>query len=367
MKWSFRIARIAGIDVKIHVTFFLLLLWVGYSYWITAKTIPAVLNGILFVLFLFLFVLMHEFGHSLTARKFGIKTRDITLLPIGGVSQLERIPREPKQEFWVTLAGPAVNLVLAILLFGWLVLTEGFISLSQLSLTEGSLIERLAIVNLVLLVFNLIPAFPMDGGRVLRAALASRMDYVRATQIAEAFGKGFALIFGLIGLFTNPFYLLIALFVWVGAGQESRSVQVKETFSGIPVKNAMLTQFQTLSPTQRLSDAIEAILAGYQQDFPVMNGNEMVGVLTRKALLQSLARDGQTVNIASVMDRDFTTAKSDEMLDTVAERLQNCGCSTVPVFENDKIVGLVTMDNIGEYLMIQAALRRSSPETQALN
>ncbi len=360
MKWSFRIARIAGIDVKIHFTFFLLILWIGYSYWVSANEFSVVMDGIFFILLLFLFVVMHEFGHALTARRFGIKTRDITLLPIGGVAQLERMPREPKQEFWVALAGPAVNLVLAILLFGWMIFTKGLVSFSQLSLTDGSLIERLAIVNLVLLLFNLIPAFPMDGGRVLRAALALRMDYVRATQLAVAFGQGFALIFGLIGLFSNPFYLFIALFVWIGAGQENSSVQVKETFSGIPVQRAMLTQFQTLSPTQRLSDAVAAILSGYQQDFPILNGNEMVGVLTRKALMHSLAKDGETVNIASVMDRNFTTAEADEMLDTVAERLQNCGCSSVPVFDKDILVGLVTMENIGEYLMIQSALRRSS-------
>lgn len=365
MKWSFKIAKIAGIDVKVHLTFFLLLIWIGYSYWVTSNSLPAVINGIVFILFLFLFVVMHEFGHALTARRYGIKTRDITLLPIGGVAQLERMPRDPKQELWVALAGPAVNFALAVVLAAWMIITGGFQALTSLSLTGGSLIARLLIVNLTLLLFNLIPAFPMDGGRVLRALLAMRMDYVKATQLAVIFGQGFALIFGLIGLFGNPLFLFIALFVWIGAGQENSGVLVKETIGGIPVQRAMLTRFQTLTTTQRLSDAIDAIIAGYQQDFPIMNGDKTVGILRRAAVMQALAKDGATVNVASVMDTNFTSAESDEMLDAVAERLKSCGCTTVPVFEDGALVGLITMENIGEYLMIQSALRRSALGVQA--
>ncbi len=360
MKWSWKIARIAGIDVFIHSTFFLLIIWIGFSYWLTQNTISAVLNGVVFILLLFFFVLLHEFGHALAARKYGITTRDITLLPIGGLARLERMPKEPKQELWVALAGPLVNFVLAILLFGWLFLTGGLAGIVNTTVTEGSLIQRLAIVNLTLLLFNLIPAFPMDGGRVLRAFLAMRMEYTRATQAAATIGQGFALLFGLIGILTNPMLLFIAFFVWIGASQESSSVQVREAISGIPIRRAMLTQFQTLDYNQRLSDAVDAILTGYQQEFPVMKGDEMVGVLTRSALVQGLAKDGPTANIVSVMDESFITADANEMLERVSERLQSCGCHSVPVFENDRLVGLVTMDNIGEFLMIQSALKRSA-------
>ncbi len=360
MKWSWKIARIAGIDVFIHSTFFLLIIWIGFSYWVTQNSISAVLNGVVFILLLFLFVLLHEFGHALAARKYGIATRDITLLPIGGLARLERMPKEPKQEFWVALAGPLVNFVLAILLFGWLLLTNGLGGIVNTTVTEGSLIQRLAIVNLTLLLFNLIPAFPMDGGRVLRAFLAMRMEYTQATQAAATIGQGFALLFGLIGILTNPMLLFIAFFVWIGASQESSSVQVREAISGIPIRRAMLTQFQTLDYNQRLSDAVDAILTGYQQEFPVMKGDEMVGILTRSALVQGLAKDGPTANIAGVMDENFITADANDMLERVSERLQNCGCHSVPVFENDRLVGLVTMDNIGEFLMIQSALKRSS-------
>ena len=360
MKWSWKIARIAGIDVFIHSTFFLLIIWIGFSYWLTQNSLNAVINGIVFILLLFLIVLLHEFGHALAARKFGVATRDITLLPIGGLARLERMPKEPKQELWVALAGPLVNFVLAIVFFGWLFLTNGLEGIFNTTVTEGTLIQRLAIVNLTLLLFNLIPAFPMDGGRVLRAFLAMRMEYTRATQAAATIGQGFALFFGLIGILTNPMLLFIAFFVWIGATQESSSVMVREAITGIPIRRAMLTQFQTLDYNQRLSDAVDAILTGYQQEFPIMKGDEMVGILTRSALVQGLAKDGPTANIASVMDKNFITADADEMLERVSERLQTCGCHSVPVFENDRLVGLVTMDNIGEFLMIQSALKRSS-------
>ena len=209
MKWSWKIAKIAGIDVKIHSTFFLLIFWIGFSYWMTEKSISAVINGIVFILLLFLFVILHEFGHALAARKFGISTQDITILPIGGVARIEKMPKDPRQELWVALAGPLVNLVFAILLFTWIFISNGFIGFSQISITGGTLLERLAFVNLSLMLFNLIPAFPMDGGRALRALLARKMDYARATQIAANFGQGFALIFGIIGLFSNPIYLLL--------------------------------------------------------------------------------------------------------------------------------------------------------------
>ena len=176
MKWQWKIGRFFDIDVYMHATFLLLIGWVGISHWLDQQSWTAVLSGIAFILLLFLFVVMHEYGHALTARKFGIKTRDITLYPIGGVARLERMPEKPIEELWVALAGPAVNVVLAVGLFGWLFVTNTLEPLSGLTVSSGSLIERLAVVNLSLVLFNLIPAFPMDGGRVLRAALAMRMD-----------------------------------------------------------------------------------------------------------------------------------------------------------------------------------------------
>lgn len=235
MKWSWKITTIAGIDVFIHATFLLIIGWVGLTYWQQTGTLAGTLEGIFFTLLLFGCVVLHEFGHALTARRYGIKTRDITLYPIGGVARLERMPDRPIQELWVALAGPAVNVVIAVLLFGWLIITGTLAPLAGLSLSSGPFIERLLLVNVSLVLFNLIPAFPMDGGRVLRSLLALRMEYTRATQIAATIGQGLALLLGLLGLFSNPFLVFIAFFVWIGAGQEASMVQIKTALGGIPV------------------------------------------------------------------------------------------------------------------------------------
>src|SRR5512147_2883084 len=281
MKWQWKLGRFAGIDVYVHATFLLLIGWVGYSHWVTKQNWNEVLNGILFILALFACVVMHEYGHALTARKYGIRTRDITLYPIGGVARLERMPDKPIEELWVALMGPAVNVVIAAGLFAYLFFSQSLVPLNELTVASGSFAERLMTVNLSLVLFNLIPAFPMDGGRVLRAILAMTMDYVRATQIAASIGQGIAFLFGFIGIFMNPFLLFIAFFVWIGAAEETHMVQMKNSISGIPITRAMLTKFETLLPTDTLARVVSLILSGSQQDFPVVEDGHVVGVLTR--------------------------------------------------------------------------------------
>jgi Zn-dependent protease len=251
MKWSLRLAKIAGIDVYIHATFFLLIGWVALSYWMQEHSLAATLLGVGFILTMFACVVLHEFGHALTARRYGIKTRDITLLPIGGVARLERMPEDPIQELWVALAGPAVNLVIAALLFLGLFATASLEPLSKWSLTAGPFVQRILLLNVVLVLFNMLPAFPMDGGRVLRALLAIRIEYTRATHIAANIGQAMALLFGFLGFFTNPFLLFVALFVWIGAGQEASMTQLKSALGGIPIGRAMVTDYRTLSPETR--------------------------------------------------------------------------------------------------------------------
>ena len=357
MKWSWKLGQVAGIGVYVHATFLLLIGWVALSHWLEDGTLAVVLAGVAFILALFTCVVLHELGHALTARRFGIKTRDITLLPIGGVARLERMPDQPIQELWVALAGPAVNVVIAALLFVGLQITLGLESLSQLSVTRGSFWERLMMVNVSLVLFNLIPAFPMDGGRVLRALLALRMEYTRATQVAASIGQGLAFLFGFIGLFTNPFLLFIAFFVWIGAAQEASMVQMKSALGGIPVSRAMLTDFRTLSPHDSLARAVELVLTGAQQDFPVVGNGHVEGVLTRGDLLTALTQQGQGALVRDVMRHEFQTVDSFEMLEKAFARLQDCDCHTLPVTHNGRLVGLVTMDNVGEFLIIQAALR----------
>ena len=360
MKWQWKLARIAGIDVYMHATFLLLIGWVAFSHWTEQGTWSAVLSGVFFILLLFAFVVMHEYGHALTARKFGIKTRDITLYPIGGVARLERMPEKPIEELWVALAGPAVNVVVAAVLFGYLMFTRTFEPFTSLTVSTGSFIERLMIVNLWLVGFNLIPAFPMDGGRVLRALLGLRLEYVQATQIAAYVGQAFAFLFGFIGLFSNPFLVFIALFVWMGATQEASMVQMKSSISGIPVTRAMLTDFQTLTPRDTLARVVGLILSGSQHDFPVIRDDRIVGILERDAFMKALSERGQSTPVIEVMRRDIIEVDSHDMIETALMRLQENGSKTLPVTHNGQLVGLITSENITEYLMIRSALKTAS-------
>ncbi len=356
MKSSWRIAKVAGIDIHLHFTFLILLGWVALSHYLQHRSWGDALSGLAFTLSLFTIVVLHELGHALTARRFGIRTRDITLLPIGGVARLERIPDKPRQELLVALAGPAVNLVLAALLFGALYVSAELSSAKDFKLVGGHFLAKLLWVNVSLAVFNLLPAFPMDGGRVLRSLLAMRMDYVRATNIAAHIGQGLAWVFGFIGLFTNPFLVFIALFVWMGAAQEAGFAQMKSVLAGLPVSRVMMTEFRTLAPDDTLSRAVEHILGGCQQDFPVVDGGRVVGVLTRADLLTGLARQGQLALVADVMQRSVCTAEAGEMVEAVLARLGEHDCRALPVVQDGKLAGILTTENLGEYMMIQTAL-----------
>ena len=367
MKWSLRLGKIAGIGVYIHATFFLMIGWVGLSHWMQGHSLAATLLGVGFILTIFACVVLHEFGHALAARRYGIKTRDITLLPIGGVARLERMPEDPIQELWVALAGPAVNVAIAVSLYLWLYVTANLEPFSKLSLTDGAFVQRILLLNVALVLFNMLPAFPMDGGRVLRALLATRIEYTRATHIAARIGQAMALLFGFLGFFTNPFLLFIALFVWIGAGQEASMTQLKSALGGIPIGRAMITDYRTLSPGDSLGRAVELTLAGSQQDFPVEENGRVAGVLTRADLLQALAKGGEGLSVSEVMQREFQMVDSSEMLDTIFPRLQNSQCHTLPVTRNGRLVGLMTMDNVGEFILIQSALKASQGKALKLD
>jgi Zn-dependent protease/predicted transcriptional regulator len=357
MKWSMKIGTFAGIGVYVHATFLMLIAWVAFINWQEERSAQAALVGVLFILTLFACVVLHEFGHALTAARFGIRTRDITLLPIGGLARLERMPDDPRQELLVALAGPAVNVVIAAVLYVALLGTGGLTTMTPATLEGGSFGVRVMFVNVMLVLFNLLPAFPMDGGRVLRAVLAMRTDYVRATQIAASVGQGMALIFGLVGLFFNPFLMFIALFVWIGATQEAAITQMRSALGGIPVERAMITHFHALGPDDALSRAVELLLAGSQQDFPVVDNGQVVGVLTRQTLLQAIARHAPDRPVGDVMDRRVEAADASEMLEVAFRRLQGCDCHTMPVLRHGTLVGLITMENVGEFVNVQSALR----------
>jgi len=356
MKWSWKIGAIAGIPIYIHSTFVLILVWIGWMSTSRGEGLAATLDSLVFILSLFGCVVLHELGHALTARRYGIRTRDITLLPIGGLARLERMPEDPRQEFWVALAGPAVNVVIALALFFLLLLQGTYESAARFDILAGPFLWQIMVANIFLVVFNMLPAFPMDGGRVLRALLAMRLDYTRATQLAANVGQGMALLFALVGLLYYPVLVFIALFVWIGASQEAGMVQMRSALAGIPVSNAMITEFHALTPDEPLSEAVSLTLATAQKDFPVVEHGEVVGVLAQAELFRSLAEDGQHVAVREVMTSDFATADSFEMLEPVLARLQSCACSTIPVLRAGVLVGIVTSDNISEFLSIQSAM-----------
>ena len=354
MGWSLKLGEVAGIRVQVHFTFLIFMAWIVLSGLIAGKSQQVVLANTAFMLGLFGCVVLHEFGHALTAKRYGIRTKDITLLPIGGVARLERMPDDPRQELWVALAGPAVNVVIAVGLWTWLYVTRGGSNLAGIDITSGSFAERILLVNISLVVFNMLPAFPMDGGRILRALLARRMEYTRATQIAASLGQGIALLFGVVGFFFNPMLMFIALFVWIGAAQESSMVLMKSALGGIPVSAAMMTTFETVAPGDSLEHVSRLILSGSQRDFPVLDGNQVVGVVTRDCLLKALAqKDDQSVS--EIMRRDVAIADASDMLESALQRLQESACHTLPVLRNQKLVGLLTAENLGEFLMIKSA------------
>lgn len=364
MKWSLKIARLAGIDVRVHITFLLLLAWVAYVEYRQWGTGNAALVGVLFVLAVFATVVLHELGHSLTARRYGVKTREITLWPIGGVSRLERVPEDPKRELAIAIAGPLVSIAVAVGLYGvYLALKATPFYSGETMQAAAGFVRRLMWVNVVLAAFNLLPAFPMDGGRVLRAVLAMRMPYPRATHYSARIGQGLALVFAIAGLFLSPILMLIALFVWIAASAEGAEAQVRTGLEGIPVRAAMVTDFRTLAPHEPLSRATELLLAGAQEDFPVLDEDlRLVGVLTRHGFLRALSEQGAAMPVAAAMERQFETADPAEMLSDVLPRMRAGESHTVPVVRDGQLLGLITPENVSDFLSIQAATSRASTQ-----
>jgi len=357
MKWSWRLGRVAGIDIYLHATFLIIVAWVGMAQWMAEHSLAAALEGVLFLLAIFGCVVLHELGHALTARRYGIRTRDITLWPIGGVARLERFPELPRQELAVAIAGPLVNIAIAGLLWALLSALEGAPEVPEANLTNAPFLDQLLVVNLFLALFNLLPAFPMDGGRILRALLAIRRSHVRATEMAAQVGQGMALIFGLLGLFTNPFLVFIAFFVWIGARSEAAMAQMQAAFRGMPVSRAMITDFQVLGPRDPLARAVELTLAGTQMDFPVLEAQRLLGVLRQTDLLKGLSQQGPEAPSEGWMCRQLETVHPSDPLDQVAAAVQQAACRTVPVLQDGVLVGLLTPQNLGEFIQLESALR----------
>ncbi|MBC6953564.1 MAG: site-2 protease family protein [Leptolyngbya sp. PLA2] len=345
-----------------HWTFLLLVGWIVFVSLTRGGDLVGTAWSLGFVAALFTCVVLHELGHALAARRYGIATRGITLLPIGGVAALERMPTEPVQEIVIALAGPAVNVVIAGLLFGLLAAFGDVRPTGTPVLFVGEhygFVTHLAIVNVALVLFNLLPAFPMDGGRVLRALLATAMSYADATEWAARVGGLMAALFVALGLFFNPWLVFIALFVFLGGQAEARAARTRSVLEGVNVGQAMLTVFRALRADETLADASAELLAGSQQDFPVVDADgEVVGVLTRDLLVQALAREGLGASVGSVMLRGCPTVPESADLEDAFERMQTSRCPVLPVLRDGRLVGLLTMENLGEFVMLRGAIDR---------
>ena len=361
-KNSLRIGRLFEIGIYVHWTFVLLLVGIFAFYLIQENSVAAALAGVGLIAAVFGCVVLHELGHALAARRFDVATRDITLYPIGGLARLQRIPEEPMQEFWIAVAGPAVNLVIAVVLFAYLSLRGAPISFDAVQPLQANFAATLMWLNVILVGFNLLPAFPMDGGRVLRSLLATRMEYGRATELAANVGQGMAILFGMVGLVQfNPILLFIAIFVYVGAQQEARQAMLRTATEGISVKQAMMTRFQTLSSDDTLQRAVEELIAGADQDFPIVENGQILGILTRKDLVTALSVHERTTPLGQVELGKCATITENEMLDRAFARMQESSCSTLAVTGRAGLVGLLTLENVGELMMISSALRKSLP------
>ena len=359
MRWSLTVARVKGIDVDVHATFVILLAWIAVADYEQATTASAAVVGVLLTLAIFASVVLHEFGHALTAARFGVRTKSITLLPIGGVARLERMPDRPREEMLVAIAGPAVTIALIGVLYVALLVARVPVGIASQPGGAWSFVAQLLWVNIVLAVFNLLPAFPMDGGRVVRAALATRTSFERATEIAARLGKAFALLFALVGLFVvhNPFLVIIGVFVWLSAAAEANAAQSKAVVGDVVVANAMITDVRTLTSGEAVSAAIDEVRAGFQHDFPVVDGGSVTGLLTREGLLRAVAEGHADGPVADVMQRDFTATTPDEPLERALERLEECHCKTLPVLRGKRLVGLLTAEKINEFILITRAAR----------
>jgi stage IV sporulation protein FB len=360
MTWSFPVGRLFGSEIRIHATFFLLLLWIGAAAWMEGG-LPAALSNVAFILALFACVVAHEFGHALTARRYGIATPDITLLPIGGLARLDRMPEKPGQEILVALAGPAVNVAIWAVLVIVLGAETRLDNLAAIEDAGTSFLGRLAAVNLFLALFNLLPAFPMDGGRVFRAVLSIPFGRIRATRIAAMGGQALAFLFGFLGLTSgNPVLVLIAIFVFIAASAESSDVMLRSLTRDVPARAAMITNFVSLAPDDSIQAASDSLLRTTQGEFPVVAADgRLAGILTRAAIFQALANGRPDMRVDEAMAPDVPSVILGAPLEDALNALSTSGAPAVAVTDpRGVMLGFITRENIGEWVVIAGTKRR---------
>ncbi|HMQ58455.1 MAG TPA: site-2 protease family protein [Rhizobiaceae bacterium] len=357
MQWSFGIGRVFGSEIRIHLTFFLLLAWIGIAAFQQGGQ-QAAIESLIFIIAIFACVVLHELGHAVAAKRYGIATPKITLLPIGGVAELERMPENPREEIVVALAGPAVNVVIAAILIFILGASVSGDAMTALEDPRNNFLARLASVNVILVLFNLIPAFPMDGGRVLRALLAMRYPRTRATAIAARIGQFAAFAFGFLGLIGgNPLLIFVAIFVYLAAAGESQAVSLQDVARGLATRDVMISHFETLTPQSSLRDAADALLSTTQHEFPVVDGSgRLRGILTRAGMVAAIQARGMDSPVIEAMTTDIPLQPARAPLSAGIEAMQKAGAPAFGVVDADgALIGYVTPENIGELMMVRAA------------
>ena len=351
MKWSINIGKIAGIDLKIHFTFFILMLWVAISGLTAGETSLETLMNFSLVLALFFFVVLHELGHALMARRFGIPTKDITLLPIGGLARLDHMPEEPLREFLVAIAGPLVNVLIAGLLAGGLAISGFFAQPLSLDLVAGNFWMQLLLANVLLVIFNIIPAFPMDGGRMLRALLGLAMDRVKATKVAAGVGRGFAVVMGVIGMFFNTWLILTSMYVWWSAGVETQSETMKAGLKGLSVRDALVNLFYQVEANQPLTAVHQLSLSTGQRDMPVTSNGHFLGIIRSEDLKAAIKRLGTRAPAFAAIGVEPQGLDLQMPVKDILPRFSEC--STQPVIEGGQLIGLVTPQSVQQMIWLR--------------
>jgi Zn-dependent protease len=354
MKNSLFIGKIAGIKIFLHWTFPIIIFWIIFSNLRRGLNAEQVTWSVVFILALFVCVTLHELGHALAARRYHIQTKDITLLPIGGVARLEKMPEKPMQELIVALAGPAVNFVIVIILFLFLRLTKLPTDFSILThVTADNFLLNLAIVNVWLAVFNLIPAFPMDGGRVLRALLSLRLNRILATKIAVSIGQALAVVFVFLGFFGNPFLIFIGLFIFLGAMAEYEQVKTSSVLKGHTVEEMTMKDIPVLERKDTIGFAVEKLLNGQAKNFLIMDGDKPFGTLGRDGIIKALQVYTKDVSVEVAAERNPGFIEATEPIDNALLMMQQYKYAMLIVTKNNQLYGVVDMENILEYIMVK--------------
>ena len=361
MKYSLGLGRISGIKIEIHWTFLILIAWVIFTSLRTNTESQQIMWSVLLILAVFVCVILHELGHALAAKKFNIKTTSITLLPIGGLAQMEQIPEKPKEELVIAFAGPAVNLVIVALLYPM----TGISSSSELQelnskIDPGNFITVLMIVNFWLAIFNLIPAFPMDGGRVFRALLSFKLGHVRATQIAASVGQVLGIFFIFFGFFYNPFLTFIGIFIYLGAGSESVYTQTRSMLQGFTVKDVVMHEVPCIDKNASLKEAVYQLLNSQNKNFVVTDAGKPVGTLNRDQIIKALHEQNDKILVDQIKDNALTYFPTEAPLDKIWREMQKRKQHVILVADNGKLEGIVDDENLAEFILIHSSTQSTA-------